>query len=172
MVKDSSVFGAISRFGVAGYPLAANEGRDVARLCETGKLALMEFAHDLIHASDGRPLLFEYVGDGTPVKLKHAFQVAFAEHHQSHRSGYTGVELYCQGAFLRSLDSAGSPVVRTILRDPRPMAGKSGLHAFNAVLEFFLHWMRLRMSGTTSTITLGIGHCSHHVRPMPGSITL
>ena len=137
MARDSCVFQAIKKYGVAGYPLAANEDRDVGRLCEVGKVALMESAHDFVRSSNGRPLLYEYVGDGTPLKLKHAFKVAFAEHHRSHRSGYTGVELYCQGAFLRSFDSCGSPQVRCLLRDPRPMGGKSGLHAFNALLEFF-----------------------------------
>ena len=77
--------------------MADNAEREVARLCEVGKVALLEFAHDLVTSSNSRPLPFEYVGDGTPLKLKHAFQVAFAEHHKSHRSGYIGIELYCEG---------------------------------------------------------------------------
>ena len=36
MARDSCVFQAIKKYGVAGYPLAANEERDVGRFCEVG----------------------------------------------------------------------------------------------------------------------------------------
>ena len=138
MASDSAnVFDAVKKLAVAGRPLQQNEERDVARLAEATKALLDETARDMISKAQTRPVLFSYQGDGTPLKLKHAFQVAFAEHHKHARSGYTGEELYCQGAFVRTLDGAGEPVVTCLLRDPRPMIGKSALHAFNALAEFF-----------------------------------
>jgi hypothetical protein len=137
MVKDQSVFDAIKRYGVAGKPLEQNEVREVCRLAEVGKHVIEEAAFDLVRSAQHKPLLFSYCGDGTPLKLKSSFQIAFAEHHKLARSGYTGRELYCQGGFLRTLDAAGEPIVRALLKDPRPMAGKSALCAFNGLVEFF-----------------------------------
>ena len=134
---DLSVFDAIRRHGVAGKPLENNEERVVARLAEVAKVVLEEAARELISSSQKMPVLFEYCGDGSSLKLKHAFQVSYAEHHKLVRSGYTGVELYCEGAFVRTFDRSGDPVVTCLLRDPRPMAGKGALHAFNGLIEFF-----------------------------------
>ena len=132
-----TVFDAIGKYGVAGRPLDKHEEREVDRLAEVAKVVLEEAARDLIRSFQKSPVVIEYSWDGTPVKLQHAFQVSFAEHQKLVRSGYTGVELYCQGAFVRSLNSAGEPVVTCLLKDPRPMAGKSALHAFNGLIEFF-----------------------------------
>ena len=134
---DLSVFDSIRRLGVAGKPLEKNEERVVARLAEVAKVVLEEAARELINSSQKLPVLFEYCGDGTALKLKHAFQVSYAEHHKLVRSGYTGVELDCEGAFVRTFDRSGDPVVTCLLKDPRPMAGKGALHAFNGLLEFF-----------------------------------
>ena len=139
MVKDQSVFDAIMRFGVAGKPLDKHEEREVGRLAEVGKQVMEEAAFDLVKSAQKKPLLFSYCGDGTPLKVKSSFQIAFAEHHKHARSGYTGAELYCQGGFLRTLDDAGEPIVRALLKDPRPMDGKGALCAFNGLVEFFQH---------------------------------
>ena len=135
--EDSSVFDALNKYGVAGRPLEKNEERVVGRLAEVAKVVLDEAAREMIRKAHKRPVLFEYCGDGTPLKLKHAFQVSFADHHKTVRSGYTGVEFYCEGAFVRSYDSAGDLVVTCLLRDPRPMAGRGALHAFNGLIGFF-----------------------------------
>ena len=132
-----SVFDTLQRLGVAGRPFDKNEERVVARLAEVAKQVLDENARELILRSQKRAVLYEYQGDGTPLKLKHAFQVSFAEHHKHARSGYTGEELYCQGAFVRTFDAHGNAVVTSIMKDPRPMVGKSALHAFNGLVEFF-----------------------------------
>ena len=137
MLQDQSVFDAIKRFGKAGRPLEKHEEREVGRLAEVGKMVMMEAALDLVRTAPKRPLLFEYCGDGTPLKLKSSYQISFAEHHKHARSGNTGAELYCQGGLLRTLDGDGEPIVRCILKDPRPMEGKGALHAFNGLVEFF-----------------------------------
>lgn len=100
MAEELTVFDVIGKYGVAGRPLQKHEEREVTRLAEAGKALLNEGAKDLIAAAQGRPVLYEYQGDGTPLKLKAAFQVAFAEHQKTVRSGYSGVELFCQCAFL------------------------------------------------------------------------
>ena len=132
-----SVFDTLKRLGVAGRPLEKNEERVVARLAEAAKQLLDDNARELIIRAQKRAVLYAYQGDGTPLKLRHAIQVAFAEHSKHARSGYTGAELYCQGAFVRTFDARGNAVVTSLMRDPRPMAGKSALHAFNALVEFF-----------------------------------
>ena len=137
MAQELEVLNVIGAYGVAGRPLEKSDARQVQRLAEAGKALLDECAKDLIAASHGRPVLYQYQGDGTPLKLKSAFQVAFAEHQKTARSGYSGVELFCQGAFVRSLDSVGNPLVACIMKEPRPMAGKTGLHAINGLREFF-----------------------------------
>ena len=145
--EDSNVFDVITKLAVAGRPLEKNEERDVSRLAEITKVLLDETAREMISKAHTRPVLFEYFGDGTPLKLKHAFQVSFAEHHKHARSGYLGEELYCQGAFVRTYDGAGEPVVTCLLRDPRPMLGKSAMHAFNALVEFFTTLDQLNHDG-------------------------
>ena len=52
-----------------------NEEREVGRLAEVGKIVLEEAAYDLIRTAHKRPVLFDYCGDGTPLKLKSAFHV-------------------------------------------------------------------------------------------------
>ena len=116
--EDLSVFDSIRRLVVAGKPLEKNEERVVARLAEVAKVVLEEAARELINSSQKMPVLFEYCGHGTPLKLKHALQVSYAEHRKLVRSGYTGVELYCEGAFVRTFDRSGDPVVTCLLRDP------------------------------------------------------
>ena len=74
------MFDAIKHLAVAGRSLTVQEHRDAARLCEVGKAALLEFAHDLVKASHGRPLLYEYVGGGTPLKLRYRFQSPLSPH--------------------------------------------------------------------------------------------
>ena len=133
--EGSVGFRRIKRHGVAGKPLDQNEVREVCRLAEVGKQVIEEAAFDLVRSAQQKPLLFSYCGDGTPLKLKSSFQIAFAEHHKHARSGYTGRELYCQGGFLRTLEAAGEPIVRALLKDPRPMAGKSAICAFNGLVS-------------------------------------
>ena len=137
MAEELNVFDAIGKLGVAGRPLGQNEVRIVGRVAEAAKQVIDESARQLIRNAHKRPVLFQYQGDGTPLKLKHSFQVAFAEHHVHARSGYTGVELYCQGGFLRSYGKDGEVVLAPLLRDPRPMSGKGALNAFNGLIEFF-----------------------------------
>ena len=131
------MFDVIKHLSVAGRTLNEQEHSDAARLCEVGKAALLEFAHGLVRASHGRPLLYSYVGDGTPLKLRYHFESGVGPHLKVKGSGFTGTELFCQGAFLRNVDEPGAPVVRTILRDPRPMINKGGLASFNAAKEMF-----------------------------------
>ena len=114
-------------------------------------MAIEDAAYDLIRSAQTRPVLFDYCGDGTPLKLKSAFQVSFAEHHKHARSGYTGEELYCQGGFVRTFDEKGDPVVRCLLRDPIPMGSKSALCSFKACIVFVVqHWKRSRRSSETN----------------------
>ena len=109
--QEASVFEAIKYLGVAGRSLSEQEHRDAARLCEVGKAALLEFSYDLVKSSHGRPLLYSYQGDGTPLKLRYKFQSRLTPHSVVHRSGCSGTEMYCQAAFLRTLDELGAPVL-------------------------------------------------------------
>lgn len=83
MAQELEVLNVICKYGVAGRPLEKSEMREVQRLAEAGKALLDECAKDLIAAAQRRPVLYQYQGDGTPRKLKSAFQVAFAEHQKN-----------------------------------------------------------------------------------------
>ena len=131
------VLEAIATYGRAGYILANNEDREVARLCEISKQYLTDQALALVKQAVGKPVLYEYVGDGTPMRLLYFYSAALSEHHQVHRAGKSTTELYCQAAMIRTTDDVGLPEIRPVLRDPRPMQGKSGLHAFTACREYF-----------------------------------
>ena len=168
MVADSCVFDSLKRLGVAGRPLDKNEERDVGKLAECGKLLMQEAVYDLLKKSQHKPVLFEYSGDATPLKLKHAFQVAFGHA----RSGYAGVELYCQGAFVRSIDASGQPVVQALLKEPRPMSGKGAIESFNGLVELSQHLTRWTMKGSTFTITVGMVLCILPAQLWLANITL
>ena len=98
------------------------------------------------------------------LKLRYTFGVNISQQHRCQRSGHTGVEMYCQGAFLRSIDARGSPLVRVILRDPRPMQGKVEFTPTMLPARFSLCCTRQAMWVITFIITLGIEPCFRFAR--------
>ena len=60
MSRFEPVLDAIKALCVAGISLSEQDHRDTERLCEVGKARLLEFFHDLVKGSRGRPPLYSY----------------------------------------------------------------------------------------------------------------
>lgn len=142
-----SVAAAVQSLGKASVVVDGHDRRRVSQLCERLKEFLLDDARRLIEASDGRPVLYEYVGDATPLSLRFRNGATLDAVNTVHRSGRQTIELFCQAAFVRTVDGLGRPLMRAILRDPRPLAGKTALHQFVACREFFPKLQTIRSTG-------------------------
>ena len=137
MPRFSSVLEAIQFYGTGARVFNSLDASECSLLCEIGKRFLHTTAEDLVRTSDGKAVLYEYFGDGTPMRIKVFFNASSDGHHRVRRVGSSGVEFYCQAAFLRTTGLDGKPIVRAVLHDPRVMDGKKAPHAFSASIEFF-----------------------------------
>lgn len=113
--------------------------RDEADLClkvaEAGKQFLENKLQGFIRGTAGKPLLVSYMSDGTPMLLRKRVHQRAGPNLTIVREGGSGVELLMQQVFVKRLASNGTPEVRCLLRDPRPMDGKTTLHCFSAMEE-------------------------------------
>ena len=130
----SSVLEAIEFYGTGARVFNSLDASECSLLCEIGKRFLHTTAEDLVRTSDGKAVLYEYFGDGTPMRIKVFFNASSDGHHRVRRVGSSGVEFYCRAAFLRTTGLDGKPIVRAVLHDPRVMDGKKAPHAFSACI--------------------------------------
>ena len=104
----------------------------------------------MIEKAQGRPLLFSYGADSTPLpallsKVTQSFEVAGSVHH---RQAGTAVDFLAQIGFLKARTASGDTVIGCLASPPRALsAGKSSWNCFTAQGEFFPHLRRLVPKG-------------------------
>ena len=70
MLRFSLVLEAILFYGTGARVFNSLDASECSLLCEIGKRFLHTTAEDLVRTSDGKAVLYEYFGDGTPMRIK------------------------------------------------------------------------------------------------------
>jgi hypothetical protein len=108
-----------------------------AKLCEVVKDFLQAKAFAIIRESDGRPCLFSYQSDGTPILAKTTWTHRVGDRIVVRRGG-DAAEFLIEKAFVRTWSRSGEPRIAVILRDPRHLAaGKNSWCLYTAAKSFF-----------------------------------
>ena len=113
-------------------------GDEAAKLCELAKHFLKNRAKHFVSGAQGRPLLYSYQADGTPmlVQATHVAQRASGQHVV--RTAGRGLELLLQRVFLKTIAPSGEHLVTAYFRDPVPLDnGKGAWPCFTAACECF-----------------------------------
>ena len=118
--------------------LDKNEDRFVYKATEIAWAYPLLKARDLVAKAQGRPLLYSYGSDGTPVLTKATISSALQSGRKiSRRSGHS-VEFLLERAFLRTTTPEGRPWATALFKPPTPLdLGKAALNIFSAACRFF-----------------------------------
>ena len=92
----------------------------VCSAVEVAKAFLRQDAEKFVRDLEGRPVLLQYSGDGTPIKSKCSITARSGEE-SLRRSGRRTSEYYVQNCFLVAFDAFGVRQSKVLLEDPRPM---------------------------------------------------
>ena len=104
-------------------PTLKHRHDDLQLLCsavEVAKAFLRQDAEKFVRDLEGRPVLLQYSGDGTPIKSKCSITARSGEE-SLRRSGRRTSEYYVQNCFLVAFDAFGVRQSKVLLEDPRPM---------------------------------------------------
>ena len=97
-------------------------------------------ARRMLRSLGGRPVLYSYGADGTPMHVRAQFASKTGQHTSIRRTGGAGCELLLQNGFFRTTDGLGRPMVKALLEPPVPMTlGKTAWNYFDAATRFFPH---------------------------------
>ena len=86
--------------------------------------------------SSSAVVFFAYGSDCTPLLVKKRINVSGASGKVVRRRASEGVELLVERAFVFAKSPSGSIARLCLLRDPRPLRGKTAWHRFNALCSF------------------------------------
>ena len=79
----------------------------MARLCESGKQLLKSKAYDLVSEAEGRPVLFHYSADGTPLATRQRVVAEVGQGRRVSMQGRATEEYLVQHAFYRHIGLDG-----------------------------------------------------------------
>jgi len=106
-------------------------------VCEIIKAALREKAIELVKNAGGRPILFSYGSDGTPL-LTRATLTQSVGTQRVVRSGGKAEEVLVERGFVKAFSPCGDPRIAALTRDPVPLSnGKSAAHMVTPLSKFF-----------------------------------
>ena len=112
----------------------------MARLCESGKELLISKAHELVSEAGGRPVLFHYSADGTPLATRQRVVAEVGRERRVSMQGRATEEYLVQHAFYRHIGLDEKSRTAVVLRDPLPLTnGKGVLACFSAALAYIVH---------------------------------
>ena len=153
---DASLRDIAQGLSKASVVLSKTAVAQVMKLCEILKVHLRRKAATLIAKSSGRPVLYSYSCDGTPMRASvRISSEAFAPHTTQDRRGKHCVEFLLQRGWYKTFGSSGEAELVPILGDPRPMThGKSIWHFFAAAREFAPLLQEMGHTGVS------ISHCT------------
>ena len=122
----------------AARVLDRSEGEESAKLCEIAKHLLKSRAKQFVYDAQGRPLLYSYQGDSTPLlaQATHVDRRPNGQHIV--RKAGRATELLLQRVFLKTISLAGEHLVTCFFRDPVPLDnGKGTWPCFTAACDCF-----------------------------------
>lgn len=136
MTEDASA--AVIDLSMPHRVFSKADAAAAAKWCELLKRQLRGDAVDLIRRAEGRPILYSYQADATPVLVRTYCRTQVVDGLLVHRSAGEGCEFLVERAFLKSTDRQGKPLLACLMRDPRPLtAGKASWNVWTACREFF-----------------------------------
>eukprot|EP00971_Amphidinium_carterae_P346522 6488024-Amphidinium_carterae.1 len=119
--------------------LSPQEAVSCRALTELVKECLYENVDEAASRSHGRPVLFQYASDCTPMKVAHRIQVGASSARGCgfSRQGYSMKEFLVQSGFLKYWAEGNKLAVKAILREPLPLEdGKKATNLFTAAERF------------------------------------
>jgi hypothetical protein len=146
-LTPSAIAALYRQYGLAHKAVGRDEDRLCSKLCEIAKELLLARVKEAVGLAGGRAILCSYSSDGTPL-LTQATVVAKLGARKVHRRAGRAIEFLLERFFLKFVGSDGTPVVRCLLRDPRPLSfGKGSWQIFQAACEFLPHLRSLGHEG-------------------------
>ena len=122
----------------ASRNLARDEGREAGRLMEIVKQFLWQRARALVREANGRPVLYSYGSDGTPLLTKESVAAKPCRKTILYRRARQSGEYLVERGFLLTHNPDGSFKSAGLFREPRLLTeGKTGLHSSKAATEFW-----------------------------------
>ena len=109
--------------------------RASSKLVECGKQVLQEKAARLVKVARGKPVLFSYSNDGTPIQTVKRLTATAAGHKPVHRTGKGTDEYLVQQSFYRYIDAQGEVHSALVLTDPMLLLHGKGAAAIFAASQ-------------------------------------
>ena len=140
----------IKEHAVVGRTLSTSEAAQNAKLCEVLKTFLKTKAEGLIRSANGRPCMFSYQSDSTPILAKSQRVHKVHEHRTIARRGGSAADMLIEKGFLRTWDGCGESSTSAVLRDPLNLtAGKTAWCLFSGAKAFFPTFRQLSHEGVS-----------------------
>lgn len=118
--------------------LDKHEDRIVFKLADVAWEYMQMKGKDLVNKANGRPVLFSYGSDGTPMLTRATVTSQNSSGQQVMRRAGRAAEFLLERAFLRTTSSEGRPLAVALFKPPVPLdAGKGALQVFTASCHFF-----------------------------------
>ncbi len=125
-------------YAQASLALTNDERREVFKLAEVGKDFLLQKTKAFVAAAAGRPLLYSYSSDGTPMLTKTTYAQKVTEARSVRRTGGYLHEFLVQRCALKYHSADGTDKVCCYTRDPVPLdKGKTAWFMYSAAVAFF-----------------------------------
>jgi hypothetical protein len=139
-MEGSALRRLAQELGKASAVLSKEAVSDVMKMCEVLKRHLQRKVAALLAKAAGRPVLFSYSADSTPMKVAVRLATEPFERDATgavQRRGRSCVEFHLQRGWYKTIGPDGDVLIATLLREPIPLtSGKTSWHLFSAAQEF------------------------------------
>eukprot|EP00971_Amphidinium_carterae_P240484 4774089-Amphidinium_carterae.1 len=129
----------VLRLGQPTASLSQSESGTCRQLTEVVKQSLGECVASAVECGRGRPVLFQYASDCTPMKVAHRISAGSVSSSSRSiiRQGYSLKEFLVQTGFLKYFKSDNEIGVKVLLREPLALEhGKKAVNLFTAAVDF------------------------------------
>lgn len=118
--------------------LEKHEGTTAHNMCEIAWAYQDMKAKDFIVKAEGKPLLYSYGSDGTPLLTRSSMVARLPSARLIVRNAGRGVEFLLERAFLCRASPVGDIEAVALFKPPTPLdKGKAAWNQFNAACKFF-----------------------------------
>eukprot|EP00971_Amphidinium_carterae_P347875 6490111-Amphidinium_carterae.2 len=129
----------ILRLGKPAASLSQTDALACRQLTEAVNDSLREGVANTVESGQGRPVLFQYASDCTPMKVAHRISAGSvsASSRSITRQGYSLKEFLVQTGFLKYFNTENEIGVKVLLREPLALEhGKKAGNLFTAAVDF------------------------------------